>query len=108
MVHLSGHSGHDERFASAMTDAAGRMLQRWPLIKKLKDAVTKATKGKVGDGTKRKPGVKEQAKAWARAYGVKHGGITSIWSFGDVINEAVPTLSEQEAETIAYDVYYDG
>jgi len=47
VVHLMGFDRHDDRFANQLTYTLGRMLPRWPIVRKLKAAVTKATKAEM-------------------------------------------------------------
>ena len=85
------------------------MLQRWPIVRKLKAAVTKATKGK----QKKKKSAKAMATSWAkmkapgwrRAPGTEGTGVSAHEAANEII-AAFPSLSVSAAIDIAYDVLY--
>ncbi len=103
VVHLMGYTAHNDEFSYVLTDVMGRMLQRWPIVRKLKAAVTKATKG----GTKKSG--KTTAKGWAKAKagGWERTGV-SPGDAADEIRAAFPSVSISESVDIAYDVLYPG
>jgi len=101
VTHLAGNEDHNEAYAGYLTTVMGRMLQRWPIVRKLKAAVTKATKGK------QKKSGKATARSWAKmkAAGWERTGVGPS-DAGDEIRAAFPSVSISEAIDIAYDVLY--
>jgi hypothetical protein len=110
VTHLSGCRDHDELFSSAITDMMGRMMPRWPLVKKLKNAVTVATKGKTGGKSKggRKPAKTRHdvARDWA-FHQQKTVGYSSVGHLTGTLQNEFPSLSHEDAYEIAHEAFYN-